>query len=127
MILPRVAFVASFVFLAMSVVVEAGEKSPPLPKGIVLEEQPNDEKAAKILFIAGSNFFKPGEHEYVGGCALLMDMVKQTKDVAPVLALDWPKNPQSLVGVKSIVFFADGAEKHPILKGERLAQLNRLA
>jgi type 1 glutamine amidotransferase len=114
-------------FLVLPSMLVAGGKTPPLPKGIKLEEQSTDAKAAKILFIAGSNYYKPGEHEYIGGCALLMDLVKQSPQVAPVLALDWPKNPQSWVGVKSIVFFVDGAEKHPILKGERQAQINKLA
>jgi type 1 glutamine amidotransferase len=109
-----------------TIALDAGDKTPKLPKGVTLEEQPKNEKAAKIVFIAGSNLFKPGEHEYIGGCALLMDMVKQTPDVAPVLALDWPKNPQTFAGAKTVVFFADGAEKHPALQAERAAQLQKL-
>jgi hypothetical protein len=105
----------------------AGEKTPKLPKGITLEEQPKDPKAAKIVFIAGSNFYKPGEHEYIGGCALLMDLVKQTPGVATVLALDWPKNPKTLENAAAVVLFLDGGDKHPTLKGGRLVQLNQLA
>ena len=114
-------FLLAFVGLS----VHAGDKAPKLPKGIALEEQPKDAKAAKVVFIAGSNFFKPGEHEYVGGCALLMDLVKQTPGVAPVLALDWPKNPETFAGAKAVVFFVDGAEKHAMLKGGRIAQLQK--
>jgi type 1 glutamine amidotransferase len=104
----------------------AGDKTAKLPKGITLEEQPKDAKAAKIVFLAGSNFYKPGEHEYIGGCALMMDLVKQTPGVAPVLALDWPKDPQTFANAKALVFFVDGAEKHARLKGERMAQLQKL-
>ena len=38
-----------------------------------IEVQPTDPKLAKIVLIAGSNVFKPGEHEYVAGCAVLRD------------------------------------------------------
>src|SRR6266699_1290101 len=81
--------------LAFAAPVRAGDKTPKLPKGIALEEQPKDAKLAKIVFIAGSNFYEPGEHEYIGGCALLMDLVRQTPGVFPVLALDWPTNPET--------------------------------
>jgi hypothetical protein len=104
----------------------AGDKTPKLPKGIVIEEQPKGGKATKIVFIAGSNFFKPGEHEYIGGCAVLMDLVKQTPGVAPVLALDWPKDPKTFENAKAIVFFQDGGDKHAMLKGDRMAQLQKL-
>lgn len=113
--------------LALSGVTNAGDKVPTLPKGILLEEQPKDAKLAKIVFIAGSNFYKPGEHEYIGGCALLMDLVKQTPGVFPVLALDWPKNPKTFENVKSVVFFLDGGDKHPALKGGKLVQTIKLA
>lgn len=105
----------------------AGDQTPKLPKGITLEEQPKDPKLAKIVFIAGSSFFKPGEHEYVGGCALLMDLVKQTPGVFPVLALDWPKDPETFKNAKAVVFFLDGGAKHPCLKGGKLVKTVELA
>ena len=40
-----------------------------LPPGVKVEENPTDAKATKIVLIAGSNYFKPGEHEYIAGCA----------------------------------------------------------
>src|SRR5204862_7083288 len=69
---------------------------PKLPKGFTLEEQPRDAKAVKIVLIAGSSVFKAGEHEYIGGCAVLMDLLRQTPGVAPVLAVDWPQKPETL-------------------------------
>jgi len=114
------------VVLAALTTLEAGEKTPKLPKGITLEEQPKDAKASKIVFIAGSNYFKPGEHEYIGGCAVLMDLVKQTPNIAPVLALDWPKDAKTFDGAKAIVLYVDGAEKHSMLKGDRIKQLKKL-
>src|SRR5438132_1426545 len=106
---------------------DAGDKAPKLPKGITLEEQPKDPKATKIVFIAGSNFYKPGEHEYIGGCAVLMDLVKQTPGVFPVLALDWPKKAETFKDAKAVVLFLDGGDKHPALKGQRLVDLTKLA
>src|SRR5438552_638390 len=114
------ASLALFVMLAATPAF-AGDKGAKLPKGIMLEEQPKDAKAAKIVFIAGSNLYQPGEHEYIGGCALLMDLVKQTPGVAPVLAVDWPKNPDTFKNATAVVFFVDGAAKHSMLKGDRLA------
>src|SRR5712691_5567235 len=92
-----------------------------------VEQAPSDPKAAKIVLIAGSNAFKPGEHEYVGGCAVLVDLLRQTPGVAPVLALDWPEKPETLRGARAVVFFFDGGDKHGVLKGDRVAELQRLA
>lgn len=122
----RCLLVATFAML-MTLPIHAGEKTPKLPKGITLEEQPKDAKLAKIVFIAGSNFYKPGEHEYIGGCAVLMDLVRQTPGVFPVLALDWPKNPETFKNAKAVVFFLDGGDKHPVLKGGKLVETIKLA
>ena len=103
------------------------QAGPKLPPGVNVEEQPADAKAIKIVLIAGSNFFKKGEHEYVAGCAVLMDLLRQTPGVFPVLAVDWPKKPETFQGAKAVVFFFDGAEKHAFLKGDRLAQVQKLA
>lgn len=105
----------------------SAEPEPKLPKGIVLEEQPKDPKAVKIVLVAGSSFFKTGEHEYIGGCAVLMDLLKQTPGVFPVLAVDWPKKPETLADAKAVVFLFDGGDKHALLQGDRLAQVQKLA
>lgn len=91
-----------------------------------IEKQPTDPKLAKIVFVAGSNFYKPGEHDYIAGCAVLMDLVKQTPGVAPVLAIDWPKMPETFAGAKAIVFLLDGGDKHPFLKDNRFAEIQKL-
>ena len=91
-----------------------------------VEVQPSAPKLAKIVLIAGSNFFKPGEHEYVAGCAVLRDLLRQTPGVFPVLALDWPKKPETLAGAKSVVCLFDGGDKHALLAADRMAQLRKL-
>jgi type 1 glutamine amidotransferase len=98
--------------------------------GLVLEEVPSDPSLAKIVLIAGypSPKLKTGEHEYFAGCALLMKMLKQTPGVFPVLVDDgWPKKPETLKGAKAIVLFVEGAQTHSALKGDRFAELKKLA
>lgn len=92
-----------------------------------VEELPKDPKAKKIVLIAGSTYFKPGEHDYEAACAVLFDLLKQTDGVAPVYAVDWPKKEETLAGAAAVVLFADGAEKHPLLTGERFKQITKLA
>lgn len=92
-----------------------------------VELLPTDPKIAKIVFVAGSNFYKAGEHEYVGGCAVLMDLVRQTPGTFPVLAIDWPKKPETFAGAKAIVFLLDGGDKHAFLKENRFAEIQKLA
>src|SRR5262245_55589418 len=91
-----------------------------------VEQLPTNPKVVKIVLIAGSNFYKAGEHEYVGGCAVLMDLLRQTPNVAPVLAIDWPEKPETFKGAKAVVLFFDGGDKHGLLKGERMAQFQKL-
>jgi hypothetical protein len=85
-----------------------------------------DPAAKKVVFIAGSNASKPGEHEYVAGCAVLADLLRQSPGIAPVLAADWPKKPETLAGARALVFFFDGGAKHAVLTGDRAAHVQRL-
>ncbi len=103
------------------------DASTKLATDLPIEVQPADAKLAKIVFIAGSNVFKPGEHEYVAGCAVLCDLLRQTPSVFPVLALDWPRKPETLAGAKSVVCLFDGGDKHALLAADRMSQLRKLA
>lgn len=111
-------------FLTLTLLAAEPDK---LPNGSPIEAIPDNPKATKIVLVAGSNFFKKGEHEYVPGCLALMDLLKQTPNVAPVLALDWPTKAETFAGARAIVLFCDGGEKHPFLKEDRLAQIAKLA
>lgn len=114
--------------LLCALAVSAFARPADVPKNTPpIEEQPADPKAAKIVLIAGSNFFKAGEHEYVAGCAVLADLLRQTPGVAPVIAADWPKKSETLAGAKAVVFFFDGGDKHGALKGDRAKDVQKLA
>lgn len=122
-------FTVPLVILAVGVLLGTGRSADParsLPPGVQVEQQPADPKATKVVFVAGSNYYKPGEHEYVAGCAVLMDLLRQTPGVSCVLALDWPKQPETFAGAKAVVFLVDGGDKHPVLKGDRLNEVQKL-
>lgn len=123
-------FVATFALLFIAVAsspTSAAEPGSKFPTAAQIEVLPTDSKLTKIVLIAGSNVYKPGEHEYVAGCAVLADLLKQTPGVAPVLALDWPKKPETLAGAKAVVMLFDGGDKHGLLTGDRMAQVQKLA
>ena len=77
--------------------------------------------------MAGSSVYKPGEHEYLAGCAALADLLRQTPGVSPILAVDWPEKPETLAGARAVVMFFDGGDKHALLDSARLAQVQKLA
>ncbi len=117
----------SLLLIALAISAAVTQADEPVRNSPPVEALPTDPKAAKIVLIAGSNFFKAGEHEYVGGCAVLMDLLRQNPGVAPVLAIDWPKKAETLAGAKAVVFFFDGGDKHGALKEDRAAQVQKLA
>ena len=94
---------------------------------VPLEAAPSDPKLAKIVLIAGSVSNKAGQHEYFAGCAMMMDWLKQTPGVWPVLVADgWPKNEAILDGAKAVVVYADGGPKTPFLEPARWAKMKSL-
>jgi len=97
-----------------------------LPPGMVLENNAIADKAVKIVLIAGSNTFKPGEHDYLANCAVLSKLLAQNPGVAPVFAVDWPTNPETFANAKAVVFFFDGGDKHGVLKGKRAEEVQKL-
>jgi len=94
---------------------------------VPLEAASPDPKLAKIVLIAGSTSNKPGQHEYFAGCALMMNWLKQTPGVWPVLVAEgWPKNESILDGAKAVVVYADGGVKLPFLEPARWAKMKSL-
>jgi hypothetical protein len=104
---------AGVMTLALAVLSVGAAKDPYDRSNVPIEAQPTDASAAKIVLIAdAAKDHPPGEHEGFAGCALLMRMLQQTPGVAPVMVQDgWPKNPDTLKGAKTIVFYMDGGGK----------------
>lgn len=105
----------------------AAEPTSRLPAGIRIEEEPRGSNLTKIVLVAGSSVYKPGEHDYLAGCAALVDLLRQTPGVAPVLAVDWPKKPETLAGARSLVLFFNGGDQHGLLTDGRMEKVEELA
>lgn len=90
-----------------------------------IEVMPTGKWAKSVVFVAGTNFFKLGEHEYREGCTVLMDLARQN-GMGATLALDWPKQEQTLKGVDAVVLFFDGAAKHALLNDDHRKQFQQL-
>jgi hypothetical protein len=98
----------------------AAEVDPYDQSGVPLEVQPTDPSLTKIVIVAGKQSHGPGDHEFFAGSAILMNMLKQTPGVFPVMARDgWPKDPEkTFAGAKAVVFYMDGGGGHPIIQKE---------
>ncbi len=94
-------------------------------------EPPADFKGKKIVLVAGSKSHGPGDHEFFAGCAILMNLLKQTDGVWPVMARDgWPKNEKIFDGAAAMVFYMDGRGGHPVVQkdaqGDRMDRIQKL-
>lgn len=112
----------------------AGEPVPELgydpydQSGVPLEvEPPAGFTGKKIVLVAGRKSHGPGDHEFFAGTAILMNLLKQTPGVWPVMVRDgWPKNEKVFDGAAAVVFYMDGRNGHPVVQGDRLKQLQKL-
>jgi len=84
-------------------------------------EPPPDFKGKRILIVAGKTSHGPGDHEFFAGSAVLMNLLKQTPGVFPIMARDgWPKNEKLLETADALVFYMDGRAGHPVVKENRM-------
>ncbi len=91
---------------------------------VPLENDSLDPKLAKVVLIAGSVSNKAGQHEYFAGCSLMMDWLKRTPGVWPVMAAEgWPKDERIFEGAKAVVVYADAGAKLPFLEPARWARI----
>ncbi|MFO1064262.1 MAG: ThuA domain-containing protein [Pirellulales bacterium] len=86
---------------------------------VKLEDDAPNPSMTKIILIAGSPSNKTGQHEYFAGCALLMQLLKQSPNVWPVMVKEWPTDEKLFDGAKSIVYYGDGGGKQPFLTDDR--------
>jgi type 1 glutamine amidotransferase len=90
-------------------------------------EPPADFKGKRILIVAGGRSHGPGDHEFFAGSAILMNLVKQTPGVWPIMARDgWPKNEKLFDTADCVVMYMDGGGGHPAInKPERMALIQK--
>jgi type 1 glutamine amidotransferase len=95
---------------------------------VPIEVQPTDPSLTKIVLVAGRPSHGRGEHEFFAGCSVLMKLLAETPGVFPVMVRDgWPKHPaETFAGAKSVVFFLDGGNGHPIIKNDHMAEIQKL-
>ena len=76
-------------------------------QGVVVAE---DEKAKPKILLVGKDPDHPwGTHMYLPTCAMLTKCLRQMEGVETVVSGGWPKDPEDLAGVKTIVFYTDPA------------------
>lgn len=93
---------------------------------VPLEVDAPKKALTKIVLVAGKASHGPGHHEYFAGMVLLADMLRQQKNVWPVLVRDgWPRDARVFEGARAIVFYADGGKHHPILAENHADLLQR--
>jgi len=82
---------------------------------------------AKVVLIAGVPSHPPGSHEFNAGTKLLVKCLKEIPGVDPVfVAGGWPQDESVFEGAKAVVFYMDGGNNHPMIRGNRLATMRKL-
>src|SRR5688572_12244764 len=91
---------------------------------VPIEVDAPNRKLAKIVLVAGTPSHPPGTHEYLATQAVLKGLLDQTPGVHVTIVRDsWPKNPRTLEGARTIVWYTDGAKNHPLLQPDKAAAI----
>jgi type 1 glutamine amidotransferase len=84
--------------------------------------------AKKVVMVAGSASHGRGDHEFNAGTKLLKKCLEQTHGIVAVqYGGGWPKDPSAFDNADAILFYMDGGAGHPVIQGDRLIQINKLA
>jgi len=82
----------------------------------------------KIVLVAGHRSHGPGDHEFNAGVILLNKCLDGVPGVVAVHYLNgWPKDPSAFDNADAILFYMDGGDGHPLIQGDHLLQINKLA
>lgn len=97
--------------------------------GLALVAATSNAQAAdtKIVLIAGTPSHPAGSHEFNAGTKLLVKCLKEIPGIDPVFVEGgWPKDERVFEGAKSVVFYMDGGNRHPMILGDRLETMRKL-
>jgi type 1 glutamine amidotransferase len=85
------------------------------------KEPPADFKGKRVLLIAGRQSHAAGDHEFFAGTAIMVNLLKQSPNVFPIMARDgWPKNEKLFDTADVILMYMDGRGGHPVVQGKRM-------
>ncbi len=92
-----------------------------------LAESASAAEGKKVVFVAGTRSHGYGSHEHYAGCVLLAkSLEKAVPGVKTVVYRNgWPKEADAFEGADTIVMYADGGGRHPVIP--HLDQLAKLA
>lgn len=84
--------------------------------------------AKKIVMVAGSASHGPGAHEFSAGVRLLKKCLDKVPGVVAAQYFHgWPGDPSAFDNADAILFYMDGGANHPLIQGDHLIQINKLA
>jgi hypothetical protein len=121
-------FACLSVLASASLTACAADDDPFDQSKVPLEVQPTDPALAKIVLVAGHKSHNKGDHEFFAGCAILMNLLKQTPGIFPVMARDdWPKDEdKTYQGAKAVVYYMDGGNNHPVIQRGHMDVVKKL-
>jgi type 1 glutamine amidotransferase len=97
-------------------------------KNVRLRRLALDDNAKKIVLVAGGRSHGPGDHEFRAGVRLLKKCLDKLPGVVTAEYFNgWPKDPSAFDNANAILFYMDGGDGHPVIQGEHLLQVNKLA
>ena len=82
----------------------------------------------KIVMVAGRPSHGPGDHEFNAGTILLKKCLDKLPGVIAVqYGGGWPSDPSAFDNADAILFYMDGGDGHPLIQGDHLFQISKLA
>lgn len=124
--------VSALILLAAFAAVAPAADDPYDQSKVQLEvAPPADFKGKVVLLVAGVPSHGPGDHEFFAGTAIMMNLLKQTPNVWPVMAKGgWPKNEKLFDRADTVLFYMDGRNGHPVVQkdamGDRMDRIQKL-
>lgn len=87
----------------------------------------------RIALIGGDGSEGPARHDYRNGIRLLKELIESSPELGPAAGVQaetfpdgWPDDPAALDGAATVVWYFDGAERHPLLDASRRARFEAL-
>lgn len=89
------------------------------------------DKPLRIVLIGGANSEGPGRHEYAAGIRLLERALATAPDAPRRLEVKsypdgWPQDAHAFDGAATVLWYFDGADKHPLLDAQRRRQFEQV-